>query len=163
MNPEIQQWALRHNIQPKALAELRAVFLAGEVLPELQALDSTQSEAAVQQQVRLSASHAGARLWRNNVGAFKDDKGNFVRYGLANESARMNQVIKSSDLIGIRPVTVTPDMVGSVIGQFTAREVKKGNWKWRGSGREVAQRKFMEIVNALGGDAKFTTGEEKWT
>ena len=162
MSPEIQAWATRHGVTPAALVELRSAFLAGEVLPTFQSIGSSASEAAIQNDVRLEASKEGARLWRNNVGACKDAKGNFIRYGLANESTRMNQVIKSSDLIGIKPITITQAMVGFTFGQFCAREVKRGSWKWSGKGREVAQHKFMQIVNSLGGDAKFTTGDEKW-
>lgn len=161
-------WANRHNISPQALKELTEIF----------GLDpSTEgdglSEAAVQVRVRLEASRIGARLWRNNTGATPASESvkcphcswGFalkrvpVRYGLCNESSQMNAVIKGSDLIGIKPVLITQDMVGLTIGQFMAREVKKGGWHYTGTDREVAQLKFIEIVNALGGDAKFTTGE----
>ena len=85
----------------------------------------SQSETVVQQQARLKLARIGSQMWRNNVGACVDDAGRLVRYGLANESSQMNRCIKSSDLIGITPVVVTPDMVGKTIGVFTALECKR--------------------------------------
>jgi hypothetical protein len=67
----------------------------------------------------------------------------------------MNASIKSSDLIGIRPVTL-PD--GRIIGQFVAREVKAGSWRYTGTAAEKAQLKFLELVAAMGGDAQFCNG-----
>ena len=77
-----------------------------------------QNESTIQAKVRLDASKLGWRLWRNNVGVLMDSRGVPVRFGLANDSAGVNKIIKSADLIGIRPVIITQDMVGKVIGQF---------------------------------------------
>ena len=112
------------------------------------------TEQDLQQRIRAEASRVGAVLWRNNVGAAGP-----VRYGLANDSAAMNRHVKSSDLIGLEPVVVTPDMIGSVIGRFVAREVKRPGWRWTGTDREVAQLRFMELVCSLGGNACFTNDE----
>lgn len=117
------------------------------------------SEQAIQNLIRLEASRKGCRIWRNNVGAVHTQDGVFFRYGLANESKAMNQQIKSADLIGIRPVKITQAHVGKVIGQFLSREVKKSNWKFTGSERELAQMRWCELVMVLGGDAGFATGE----
>lgn len=117
------------------------------------------SESDAQARIRAKASSLGIKLWRNNVGAMKTPGGSFVRYGLANDSAMLNEIFKSSDLIGIKPVTITPEMVGTVIGQFIAREVKHEGWKYTGTQRERAQKAFLDLVNKLGGDANFTTGE----
>ena len=116
------------------------------------------SEAAVSVEVRLEASRLGIRLWRNNVGAGYMQDGSFIRWGLANESAAMNRLIKSADLIGVRPILITPAMVGRTIGQFVSREAKRAGWKWSGTDREVAQLAWADLVNSLGGDAAFTTG-----
>lgn len=53
-------------------------------------------------------------LWRNNVGQAVYGKRR-VPYGLC---------VGSSDYIGLRQVTITPDMVGQTIAQFTAVEIK---------------------------------------
>lgn len=118
------------------------------------------SESDIQARVRLEASKKGIRLWRNNVGVLRNEDGGYVRYGLANDSALINAVFKSSDLIGIRPVTITQDHVGTTIGQFIAREVKSKDWKYLGTQREKAQKAFIDFINRLGGDADFTTGDD---
>ncbi len=112
------------------------------------------TESKVQGEIRLEASDKGVRLWRNNVGVFRDSKGRAVRFGLCNDSSRVNKSIKSADLIGIRPVVITQDMVGKTIGQFVSREVKAPDWKWAGTDRERAQQRWADIINSLGGDAK---------
>jgi len=116
------------------------------------------SESGVSSEIRLEASQLGARLWRNNVGALLTPSGQFMRFGLANDSAQLNRVIKSADLIGIRPIVITPEHVGQTIGQFISREVKNPDWKYTGTDRERAQLAWAELVNSLGGDACFTTG-----
>lgn len=116
------------------------------------------TESDIQALVRKEASDLGGRLWRNNVGHCTDSRGNHIRYGLCNDSAQLNAVCKSSDLIGIRPVVITPGMVGSTVGVFVAREVKRQGWKYRGTDREKAQLAFLELVLSLGGDAAFCTG-----
>jgi hypothetical protein len=116
-----------------------------------------ESEAAVQVRVRLEASKLGIHLWRNNVGVTFGEDGVPVRYGLANDSKALNQQIKSSDLIGIRPVMITQEHVGTVMGQFVAREVKREGWKYTGSAREVAQQRFIDLIKSLGGDACFAS------
>ena len=77
------------------------------------------TEAVVQQHIRLAIG-GKATLWRNNTGAYKDESGRLVRYGLCTGS---------SDLIGFTPVKVTPEMVGHTIPVFTAIEVKHGRGK----------------------------------
>lgn len=116
----------------------------------------SKTETEVQNDVLLIASKRGWRLFRNNVGVAKRNDGTPVRYGLANISKQMNQHLKSSDLIGIKPVVITPDMVGQTIGVFTAIECKKGDWKRSPSSkREEAQERFIELVKSLGGHAEF--------
>lgn len=75
------------------------------------------TEAAIQQQVRLALSRAGAVSFRNNIGAYTDPKtGRVIKYGVCNPGG--------SDLIGWTPLVVTPDMVGKQVAVFTAVEVK---------------------------------------
>lgn len=154
MTPTLLKWQRKHGITAEALTDL--VTMVGLDVPR-----STKDtpEAHVQDEARLLASKMGWRLFRNNVGVLKDERGVPVRYGIANDSPAMNKRIKSSDLIGIRPVVITPDMVGSTIGQFVAREVKKAGWKYKGTEHEQAQLAFGTLVIGLGGDFKFWNGE----
>jgi len=116
-------------------------------------------EADCQIEIRLKASQAGWRLFRNNVGAGMLENGNFLRWGLANDSTVLNKQIKSGDLIGLRPVLITDDMVGKTIGQFVSIEVKKTGWIYHGTDREAAQARWIDEINNLGGFALFSTGE----
>lgn len=116
------------------------------------------SESYAQSQIRLEAPKFGVMLTRNNVGALQDDNGTWVRYGLFNESKKQNARTKSSDLIGWRKVLVTPQMVGSTVALFCAREVKEPGWSYAGTERETAQLHFIQLVNSAGGDAAFATG-----
>lgn len=74
------------------------------------------SESAIQQHIRLALSRAGSVMHRNNVGAYRDETGRVIRYGVGHPGG--------SDLIGWTPVLITPDMVGSTLAVFTAIEVK---------------------------------------
>ena len=102
----LTQWAIKCGIPFEAVEDLRRQF--GTISTDPPPIIGP-SEGAIQGTIRLEASRKGLRLWRNNVGAFIDKNGNFIRYGLANDSKRMNDLIKSSDLIGIRPVTHEPN------------------------------------------------------
>lgn len=118
-----------------------------------------KSEAQIQQDIRLDAARHGTPLLRNNSGATFDEQGRMVRYGLGNDSAKINKVFKSSDLIGIWPVTVTREMVGRTLGVFFAVECKAPGWKFRESDkRAVAQKNFGEWVQSHGGVFMFATG-----
>ena len=70
----------------------------------------------------------------------------------------MNQLHKSADLVGIEPVLITQAMVGSVVGRFLAREVKRPGWTWTGTEREQAQLRWLERVSFMGGNAGFACG-----
>lgn len=149
----LHQWAIKWSIPAAALADLQAQCgldgTPGSTAPD------DRSEAAVQQTIRLEASKLGNRLWRNNVGAAYTSEGMFLRYGLLNDSAQINAVVKSSDLIGIgRRVC----RCGQVHGVFLAREVKRAGWRYSDTPHEQAQRRFIDLVNSLGGDAAFCTG-----
>jgi len=158
MTPIINQWAIRNHVQPQALRELQAIFgMNGS--HELPAAIKGTSEAAVQAAVRLEAARKGLRLWRNNVGALIDARGVPVRYGLANDSKQLNEVIKSADLIGWRPLQIEQHHVGQVVAQFLSREVKAVGWHYTGDKHEQAQLAWAQLVTAGGGDAAFCTGE----
>lgn len=155
---KLSQWAWRWNIPEAALIELNNLF--GMAVSGLPLNDSKPfSESAVQSVVRMEASEKGVKLWRNNVGATPTPQGSFIRYGLCNDTPAMNKVIKSADLIGIRPILIKPYHVGHTLGQFVSREVKVSNWRYTGTEREVAQLAWAELIMSLGGDACFTIGK----
>lgn len=151
----LYNWAKRHNIPLHAIRELE---IALGVIDNPGIPATGLSEAAVQQNLRLEGARSGVRLFRNNVGGTYDDEGNFIRYGLANDSEKMNKTIKSGDLIGIRPIIITEHMVGSTIGQFVSREAKKGGWRFSNTEREQAQLNWINLIISLGGDACFASG-----
>lgn len=156
----LEQWAIKHGVSHHALQELRAEWgmLGREDEPTTAPGLARTDEAAVQARVRLEAAQMGLRMWRNNVGALVDERGVPVRYGLANDTKALNKSIKSADLVGIRPVFITPAWVGHTIGQFYSRECKPAGWSWAGTERELAQLKWAQMINSLGGNAAFVTG-----
>jgi hypothetical protein len=153
----LEQWAVRWHVPADALLELRASFGHFDATPPGPVVGP--SEAAVQTRVRLEASRAGWRAWRNNIGAGRIDGGSYVRWGLANDSAQLNAALKSSDLIGIRPRLIGSSDVGTTIGQFVSLECKAVGWKYTGTDRERAQDAWLRLVRGMGGHARFTTGE----
>lgn len=152
-------WAARWGIPIAAVHDLRA--LMGVAPAAVSGVTAFGSEASVQNAIRIAgAKKFNARLFRNNSGAGVDDRGNHIRWGLCNESAKVNAVMKSSDLIGITP---TVCQCGCVWGVFTAIECKKPGWKFRESDqRAVAQLNFIKLVVALGGVGKFATSVEDY-
>jgi hypothetical protein len=101
------------------------------------------NEQSIQQAIRL-LSRGTIRLFRNNVGALRDATGRLVRYGLAPGS---------SDLIGWRTLTITPDMVGQTVAQFVALEIKD-------QGRATPQQAaFLHAVHTAGGLAALVRSE----
>jgi len=111
-----------------------------------------KAETTLMQKIQLKASELGWRLFRNNVGLGWTGRpvpvkgtnhvllqnAKRIRFGLA---------IGSSDLVGIRPVKITADMVGTTIGQFVAREIKTP--KGHATSEQID---FVLMVNRLGGD-----------
>lgn len=124
------------------------------------------AESPNQAYIREYYSILGDRLFRNNVGVLVDKRGIPVRFGLANDSAKLNEVLKSGDLIGWRPTLITPDMVGEVFARFLSIEVKPPGWKPPGVGtkgrkRVDAQLSWADLVRAEGGIAGIMTDPEK--
>jgi hypothetical protein len=123
------------------------------------------SESNIQARVRLAAVPKKWRLWRNQRGAGKMDSGNFIRYGLANDSKTIGDKLKSGDLIGWRPVIITPDMVGKVLAQFVSVECKAENWTPPPPNTKdeaaAAQYRWAELVNRDGGYAVFINDPSK--
>lgn len=115
-------------------------------------------EKQVQELIQLEASKMGAKLFINTSGAFKDNTGRLVRFGLGH--VRKNQEFKSSDLIGFMPVEITPDMVGKKLPVFMAIECKKPDWKPTNSLREAGQKIFIDVVKNNNGIASFVNSVE---
>ena len=114
------------------------------------------SESNVQSRVRMRASELLMRLWRNNRGAFKDASGQWVRYGLANDTKDLGRRLRAHDLIGWRRVVITPDMVGKAIAQFVSVECKREDWRPPEPGTEehehyAGQAAWRDLVNKEGG------------
>lgn len=149
-----EKWAYDWGLTDAALSDLRLRLSAST--PG----EAKTSEAKVQQAIRLKASRKGMRLWRNNNGACVDQGGRSIRYGLANDSKKVNAHIKSSDLIGITPYTIIRADVGRTLGIFTSIEVKRGGWSYKGTPREVSQLAWLELVAAMGGIGKFANKPE---
>ena len=152
----IYDWAQRWGVPPAAMAEL----LATQSHTTGQLSRDVESESALQSLVRLEAAATNAvHAFRNNVGVLLDKKGRPVRYGLANDSAAVNEVVKSADLIGWRRRVIQPDEVGKTIAQFWSRECKRPDWVYRGTPEELAQLQWATLVNANGGDAAIVNSE----
>lgn len=137
------QWCEKWNVPVEALDDL--CRLHGVPTADTGAT----SEARTQSELRLAAAQAGFALWRNNNGACMDDTGRLIRYGLGHDSKRLNDVWKSSDLIGIGPH-----------GRFVACEVKHPGWTKPENDRDRAQAAFLGQVNALGGIGFFATHKD---
>lgn len=151
----LADWVARWGIPYEAMVDLAQRL---NVSPAPVQAPFQASEAWAQSHARLQAAYGGHMLWRNNVGSLQDKTGRWVRYGLANESAKENEAIKSADLIGIYRLRITPEMVGQIVGQFWSLEAKEPGWSYTGQGREPAQAAWAQLVTINGGRAEFTTG-----
>lgn len=152
---QLNEWALAWGVPYLAVLDLQQRL---GVIPTDPPPMAGKSEAAVQNAERLKASELGGRLWRNNVGAYKPKGGGFVRYGLCNDTEQLNEQLKSSDLIGIFPLLIQPQHVGTIVGQFWAIECKEGDWAGVTDEHEKAQEAFGHLVIALGGRFQFSRG-----
>ncbi len=104
----------------------------------------------------------GGAYWRNNRGACYDETGRLIRFGLGNDSDKLDKVYKSSDQIAVVPVLIQPHHVGRVFGVFTAFEDKKRGWHLTpGDKRGQAQLAFLQHVQRCGGIVGFVTEPEQ--
>ena len=94
-------------------------------------------ESEIEAQVVLEAPKHACVLWKNARGYDKEAK---QRYGVGTNGA--------SDLIGLKVVTITPDMVGREIAVFTAVEIKTPNGRVK-----PEQEMFIRAVLNKGGFA----------
>lgn len=149
-------WATKWQIPVAALHDLPSHFHRA-----IASADNT-SEAGVQSHLRITAPKFTHSLWRNNKGAMQDKTGRLIRYGLGHDSKRLDEVWKSSDLIGITRILITPEYVGRILGVFTAVECKEPGWKGPRTPEENAQASFLATVNAMGGISMFSTSIEEY-
>lgn len=154
----LSDWANRHAIGGQAMAELYQMLgFTPETPPEL----TGRAEAYVQSAVRLAGPAHGYLLGRNNVGALKDERGVPVRYGWLNDSAALNKQVKTGDLLGLQSgwfrdyETLEPVKVAV----FAMAECKRAGWTYSGDAHEIAQLRAINMVQAAGGIAGFTTGQ----
>ena len=143
----LYDWAVKWGVSQAAIDDLAVCFN-----PQFEPVQGGMTEAILQATLRVEAVKLTSSLWRNNRGAMLDKDDRLVRYGLANDSSRLDKVFKSSDLIGITPVT----WYGRKFGVFTAVECKAPQWEFSPNDeRAVAQRNFLAAVQAAGGIALF--------
>lgn len=112
-------------------------------------------------QVLLSYTENGNRLFRQNTGVawagafYKSPMKTTVTINPEDVVVRNARMLRaglcrgSSDLVGWRRLTITPEMIGQTIAQFSAIEVKYGRTK-----TTAEQINFIEQVNKSGGHGK---------
>ena len=111
------------------------------------------TEKQLQQKIlKILGSNPVFRLFRNNVGnawmgrlydSFRDK--NFI--GLHNpRRVQFGLCPGSSDLIGLKKITITPDMIGKEIAQFVSIEIKSKKGKLT-----KEQKNWQEMVKNMGG------------
>jgi hypothetical protein len=118
-------------------------------------------EPQVLNETRLAAARRDMTLFRNNSGALCNQFGRLVRYGLGHESKALNAEYKSSDLIGITTRVVTEEDVGKTVGLFTSLEIKPEGWVYGKEPREVAQKRWLDMVKRLGGIGEFVSDAQQ--
>jgi hypothetical protein len=98
----------------------------------------------------LRAFEMGFALYRNNSGVSREEH-RHIRFGLGNDSAKINAVWKSLDLVGIGPN-----------GRALWVDMKHPGWVWKGTKREVAQANAINDINSRGGIAFFCTSADEF-
>jgi hypothetical protein len=105
------------------------------------------NETTILQRIRLAiAKVPGVKLFRNNVGGLKDERGRFVQFGLHPGSA---------DLIGWQTIEIMPEHVGQRIAVFTSIEVKTDTGKVK-----PEQQNWQRVVLDAGGRAFVARSED---
>lgn len=122
-----------------------------------------KNESTIQDSIRVALSTEGISNWRNNSGVLPNHVGTPVRFGLGNESKKINKVSKSSDLIGIVPMLIEQRHVGTTVGVFLAVECKKEIFQFNPNNeKDVAQLNFINHVNSRGGIGGFCRNEAEF-
>lgn len=95
----------------------------------------------------LAIAKQGVTIFRNNIGVAVFPDGSRVAYGLTPGS---------SDLIGWKSITVTPEMVGKRLAVFVAVEVKTAKGRLT-----KEQRNFIDRLRMCGGIAGVAKSPEE--
>ena len=108
------------------------------------------SERRIQSEILLALAEHGLSGWRQNVGTGWAGEVQKLKDGsvlIRNPRPLQAGLCRgSSDIIGLRPLTITPEMIGQTIAQFAAIEVKQP-----GSYPKPEQRHFLGFVQSKGG------------
>lgn len=120
-----------------------------------------QSEHNIQNTILLAASELGYTLWRNNVGTGWAGSGTTRRSDgavIVHNARPLNAGLckGSSDLIGLKPVVITADMIGTTLAQFVALEVKAQHGRV-----STHQQMFIDFVRKSGGIARVIRSVEE--
>lgn len=147
--------------------------LRKEIADLEEAIARPLSEGDTSERIKQAYWQPGKRLFRNSVGALVDKVGRLVRFGLANDSKQMNELLKSADRIGWTTVLITPEMVWTHVAVFTSVEAKKEGWTPPKPGPEkihgriteyghfAAQKRWADLVNREGGIAGFMSDPDE--
>lgn len=114
------------------------------------------TEHEIQNQIRDVLNLSNVTMWRVNV--CKGFIGKYIRHQSGSITIQNPRFISSGvpkgfpDLIGIKPVKITPDMVGKTIGQFVFIEVKSDNGRL--SQDQKLFQSLLKSSGAIGGVAK---------
>ena len=108
------------------------------------------SERRIQSEILLALAEHGLSGWRQNVGTAWAGDVQRLKDGsvlIRNPRPIHAGLCKgSSDIIGLRPLVVTPEMIGQTIAQFAAIEVKNARGRLTDD-----QKRFQDFVAAKGG------------
>ena len=112
--------------------------------------------------ILLNCIDSRTRLWKNHVGVglpYSEVKKAFDYYHLQQALHHIPKikygVTGSADIMGLRSIIITPDMVGKIIGQIVYIECKTGN-----AVQSKQQKAFEKMVTTLGGFYKVV--RDKW-
>ena len=131
-------------------------------------IEGIMSEKQILNDILIESSERGWRLFRNNTAEgwagklFRSPMPTSIRLNPGDVVVRSAFPIKaglckgSSDLIGWKPVLITPDMVGKTVAIFTAIEVKYGT-----TITTEEQKNFIDQVNKNGGIGKIVYGVDE--
>lgn len=107
-------------------------------------------ESKLLKQIHVDFVDDTTRLFRNNVGTGFQGKHSFLEDGTLllqyPRRIKFGLCVGSSDIIGFKSVTITPEMVGENVAVFCALETKSDDGKVT-----TDQSGFIEMVQTMGG------------